>query len=72
MLDRANHAVYHPKIQIAEVDMRILGFAILAVVFAGLFMITAGNDGYAKAAMAWGASIVTTGFIFLAVRLIIG
>ena len=52
--------------------MRILGFAILAVVFAGLFMITAGNDGYAKAAMAWGASIVTTGFIFLAVRLIIG
>lgn len=51
--------------------MKILGFAILAVVFAGLFMITAGDAGYAKAVIAWGVSIVVTGLIFLGVVLIV-
>jgi hypothetical protein len=52
--------------------MKILGYVILAAVFAGLFMITAGDVGYEQAAIGWGISAVVTGLIFLAVTLIIG
>ena len=52
--------------------MRILGFAILAAVFAFLFVVTAGDGDYVKAAMAWGMSIGITGLIFLAVHMIVG
>jgi steroid 5-alpha reductase family enzyme len=52
--------------------MKILGFAILAVVFAGLFMITGWKSGYIDAAIAWGASIVITSLIFVSIKLIVG
>jgi len=71
MLDRANHAVYHQKIQITEVDMKILGFAMLAAVFAGLFVFTAKSHGYTHATISWGISILVTAIIFVSINLIV-
>jgi len=71
MLDRANHTVYHQKIQIAEVDMKYLGFAMLAAVFAGLFVFTAQSHSYTHAAISWGISILVTAIIYVSINLIV-
>jgi hypothetical protein len=52
--------------------MSVIGFAILAVVFAGIFWATTLLDGWRLAAMIWGFSILTTGAIVLGVALATG